>query len=48
MEHATDVRRFIISKKGITLFSIQSELDESEAISRRKAKEHTNLSISTE
>jgi circadian clock protein KaiC len=48
MEHATDVRRFIISKKGITLSAIQSNMDGSEGNAKRKAREHSNLSISAE
>jgi circadian clock protein KaiC len=47
MEHANDVRRFIISEKGITLFSIQTDLDGHEAIAKRKTKELKNLSVST-
>ncbi len=48
MEHAADVRRFIISKKGITLFAIQPNPDEPDAIAKRKAKEHSNLTLSTD
>jgi circadian clock protein KaiC len=48
MEHSTDVRRFIISKKGIKLSSIHSDNAGPEAIAERKAREHTNLSNSAE
>ncbi len=48
MEHASDVRRFSISKKGITLSIIQSDVNGPEAIAKRKSKEHQSLSISAE
>jgi circadian clock protein KaiC len=48
MEHATDVRRFIISKKGITLSTIQSDVNGPEGIAKRKAREHTKLSTTSE
>jgi len=46
MEHATDVRRFIISENGITLSTIQSDVDGPEAVALQKAREHENLSNS--
>jgi circadian clock protein KaiC len=48
MAHSTDVRRFKISTKGITLLPIVANNKGPLADSKRKAKEHDNLSTSKE
>ena len=44
MAHSAEVRRFKISSKGISLFPIAEENKGSLADSKRKTKEHENLS----
>ena len=48
MAHSTDVRRFKISSKGITLFPIIKDKKGLSAESKRDAREHENLSTSKE
>jgi circadian clock protein KaiC len=48
MVHSTDVRKFKISTKGITLLRIVANNKGPLADSKRKAKEHDNLSTSKE
>jgi len=48
MAHSTDVRKFKISNKGITLLPIVANNKGHLADSKRKAKEHDNLSTSKE
>jgi circadian clock protein KaiC len=48
MVHSTDVRKFKISTKGITLLRIVANNKGPLANSKRKAKEHDNLSTSKE
>jgi len=48
MVHSTDVRKFKISTKGITLLRIAANNKGPLADSKRKAKEHDNLSTSKE
>lgn len=48
MAHSTDVRKFKISTKGITLLPIVANSKGPLAVSKRKAKEHGNLSTSKE
>lgn len=48
MVHSTDVRRFKISTKGITLLPIVIDDEATKPVSKRSAKEHENLSTSKE
>jgi circadian clock protein KaiC len=48
MAHSTDVHKFIISPKGITLVPIVANKKGLLAEAKRKAKEHDNLSTSKE
>ena len=48
MVHSTDVRRFKISTKGITLLPIVIDAEGTKPVSKRSAKEHENLSTSKE
>ena len=48
MAHSNEVRKFMISSKGITLMPIISEKNKSKADAKRSEKEHLNLSTSKE
>jgi circadian clock protein KaiC len=46
MAHSTEVRRFVISSKGIALTSIAGRENKNLVASRRSVKEHENLATS--
>ncbi len=48
MAHSTDVRRFKISSKGISLSTIITDKTETESDYKRNRKEHQNISTSKE
>jgi circadian clock protein KaiC len=46
MAHSTDVRRFVISNKGISLIPIAGRENKNMVASKRSIKEHENLATS--
>jgi hypothetical protein len=48
MAHSNEVRKFVISSKGITLMPIVTVEKRSKADAKRSEKEHLNLSTSKE